>query len=303
MDTDRYIKEWLDGTLGKEEKEKFEKTETFKEIKKISDATKSFGPPEYNVESELNRFNQFKSGKGKTVTINWQKTILRVAAMLTIVIGGYFYITYFWPVSIETTSAEKSTIFLPDSSEVILNASTEVSYNKKRWRNYRKVELNGEAFFKVNKGSKFEVETSAGTVTILGTQFNVKHRKDFFEVVCYEGQVSVNSEIGYGELTAYHSFRIINGKVIKEQFRNKIEPSWINNESSFTSIPFRHVIGEFERQFNVKVTTKDLDMNKLFTGRFTHDNMVLALKSITIPHNISYKIKGEKHIILTGDIK
>jgi ferric-dicitrate binding protein FerR (iron transport regulator) len=303
MDTDRYIKKWLEGTLGKDEMEKFEKTETFKELKRISDAAKSFKPPEYNVESELNRFNHYKSGKGKTAKINWQKTILRVAAMLTIVIGGYFYITYFWPVTIETTSAEKSSIFLPDSTEIILNASTEITYNKKRWKNNRKVNLKGEAFFKVSKGSKFEVETKVGTVTVLGTQFNVKHRQDFFEVNCYEGQVRVSSEIGIGELTANHSFRIIDGKVIKGQFRNKAEPSWIKNESSFESIPFRQVIEEFERQFNVKVVTQDLDMDELFTGRFSHADMVLALKSITIPHNISYQIKGENRIILTGDIK
>ena len=47
-----------------------------------------------------------------------------------------------------------------------------------KWKNERSVNLDGEGFFKVAKGSKFDVETSAGTVSVVGTQFNVKNRKD-----------------------------------------------------------------------------------------------------------------------------
>ena len=303
MDTDRYIKKWLEGTLSKEELEIFEQTETYKALKRVSDAVQDFRAPEYNIESELKRFNLQKSRKGKIVNISWQKTLLRIAAILTIVVGAYFYINYFWPVTIETNTAYKTSIFLPDSTEVILNALTEISYQKKRWKNNRKVELDGEAFFKVKKGSQFDVETSIGTVTVLGTQFNVKYRDEFFEVSCYEGLVLVNSTFGKSELPPNHSLRIVNGKVIMGQFHEEIEPSWLSNESTFKSVPFSQVIEEFERQYDVKVVYEDLIMDKLFTGRFTHDDMILALKSITIPHKISYHITDENRILLTSDIK
>jgi hypothetical protein len=44
-------------------------------------------------------------------------------------------------------------------------------------------------------------------------------------------------------------------------------------------------------------------MEVLFTGRFTHDDMILALKSITIPQNISYQITEDHQIILTGAVE
>ena len=113
----------------------------------------------------------------------------------------------------------------------------------------------------------------------------------------------VRTDMGNNELPANHTFRIINGQVINGQITDEIEPTWLSNETIFRSIPLGQVIEEFERQYSVKIESKDLDMDKLFTGRFTHDDMILALKSITIPNNISYLIIDETHIQLTSDIK
>ena len=223
--------------------------------------------------------------------------------MLTIVVGGYLYYTYLLPATIETSIAETKKIMLPDSSEIILNAVSKIIYNERTWDKNRKLDLIGEAYFKVRKGSKFDVKTSAGTISVLGTQFNVKQREGFFEVVCYEGLVQVNTPIDNNELPAFHSIRIINGELLRNQFSKEIEPVWLNNESAFTSVPFKQVTNEFERQYNVEIIVKNVNMDKFFTGRFTHDNMVLALKSITIPQKISYQITEDQQIILSGEIE
>jgi len=301
MNTDRYIEKWLNGTLSDEERARFEETDAFKELKKLSDAVQQFRAPEFDTELQLNRLNQNKQGKGRQ--INWQKTLLRVAAMLTIVVGGYFYYTYFLPVTIETSMAESKKIILPDSSEVILNALSKITYTERRWDNHRSLELEGEAFFKVKKGSTFDVATSSGTVSVLGTQFNVKERTGYFEVVCYEGLVQVTTPQDNNRLPAYHVIRIIEGEIHKHQFSDESEPAWVHNESAFTSVPFNQVISEFERQYNVKILPQDVKLDKLFTGRFTHDDMILALKSITIPQNISFQITEDQQIILSGEIE
>jgi ferric-dicitrate binding protein FerR (iron transport regulator) len=253
MNTDRYIQKWLDGTLSKEEWEEFRRSKSFKEIQKISDSVQQFKAPVYDIESELKRFNKNKFRETKVIKYNWQKTLLRVAAMLTIVVGSYFYYVYFLPTTVETKKAEKTKILLPDSSEVILNAVSRIAYNEKRWRKYRKMKLEGEAFFRIRKGSKFTVETSAGTINVLGTQFNVKQRDEYFEVICYEGLVEVNTDIEINQLPPNHSIIYENGRVIRETISDDTEPGWLNNESSFKSIPFSQVIKEFERQYNQKV--------------------------------------------------
>ena len=302
MNTDRYIEKWLNGTLTEEERAQFEKTDSFRELRKLSDSIRQFKAPEYDTEAELQRLIRNKSKRGKQIKIHWQKTLLRVAAMITIVVGGYLLYTNFLPATIETSIAESREVLLPDSSVVILNSVSKITYNKRKWERSRSVELMGEAFFKVRTGSEFDVKTSTGTVSVLGTQFNVKQRKGFFEVACYEGLVNVKTPVNSNELPAFHSIRIINGKVFKSQFSKESEPAWLNNESSFTSVPFRQVISEFERKYEVEIVLNNVNMEVLFTGRFTHDDMILALKSITIPQNITFQLTEDQQIILTGEV-
>ena len=75
---------------------------------------------------------------------------------------------------------------------------------------------------------------------------------------------------------------------------------WLDNESIFNSIPYSEVIAEFERQYDVKIITKDIDTDILFTGGFTHKNIETSLKSITLPLQLTYQIKDDT-IILKRD--
>ena len=61
MNTDQYIVKWLNGTLTEEERAQFEESETFKELKKLSDSIRNFRAPDFDTEAELMRFNQNKA--------------------------------------------------------------------------------------------------------------------------------------------------------------------------------------------------------------------------------------------------
>ena len=75
-------------------------------------------------------------------------------------------------------------------------------------------------------------------------------------------------------------------------------------ERAFESVPFLEVINEFERQYNVTITTKNVDGDQLFTGRFVHSNISLALKSISIPLDLTYVIdETKKTVVLSRAIK
>ena len=102
--------------------------------------------------------------------------------------------------TIETMASEKTTVTLPDNSTAQLNSKSEISYSEKKWDKKRTVNLKGEAYFKVAKGSKFDVKTTAGIVSVHGTQFNVKNRKNYFEVKCFEGLVGVEID---GDIARY----------------------------------------------------------------------------------------------------
>ena len=175
-----------------------------------------------------------------------------------------------------------------------------VAFNKNKWSDNREVLLNGEAFFKVAKGSKFDVKTSDGTISVLGTQFNVKQRDGYFEVTCFEGLVAVTHNGNITKLKPGHRFAYIDGKLIINEKENKLQPSWMLNESTFTSRPLRFVINELERQYNVSVDASSIDVEQLVTIGFPHKNLDLALEFVTSPLGLTYT-KTNSTIILKGE--
>ncbi|HET9487613.1 MAG TPA: FecR domain-containing protein [Chryseosolibacter sp.] len=300
MEKDDYIKKWLDGTLTEEEKSFFETTEEYQRLEKLSRSLMSFKAPDYAVAAEYERMKERRALRNKVVHMNWLSPLLKVAAVLIAVGGAWFFFLSDKPTVVETLAAEKSTLWLPDSSFVALNAMSKVTFDETKWDRQRKVELEGEAFFKVARGSRFDVVTSMGTVSVLGTAFNVRNRQDYFEVICYEGSVEVTSA-EVVRLSPQQTFRLVNGVVAKgEAADSQSMPDWRNGESSFRSVPFRYVVEEFERQFNVSVTTRNVDRQRLFTGTFTHSDFSVALQSIALPFNLAYEVDGKK-IILTGE--
>ncbi len=302
MNKEEYIKKWLNDELNEEERLKFEQTEDFKSLQKLSYNLRAFKSPEYDVEAELDKVMEQTFSNTKVISVNWFSTPARVAAAVVFIVGIYFLFFNNSKIIIETMAGKKTEIYLPDSSLVVLNANSRLTYNVAKWDSKRSVSLNGEAFFKVAKGSRFDVITKSGIVSVLGTRFDVKERTDYFEVVCYEGLVRVTVPDTVQELTSNGIFRILNGEIeTREIVIAGSSPAWINNESKFESVPFQFVVEEFKIQYNIKVLTENVDTKKLFTGSFDHTDINLALEAITRPVNLKYRIKEDGNVVLSGD--
>ena len=303
MKDEDYIKKWLEGTLTAEDERAFKGSEQQKSLDRLSRALPAFKAPEYDVADELSRLEQARTSKaeeGRVVPMKWMKPLLRVAAVFVLLSVVYVFLTRDALTTVETLVAEKTEIVLPDSSLVTLNAHSRLMYPTKKWKDKRKVTLDGEGFFKVAKGSRFDVETSSGVVRVLGTEFNVKNRENYFEVICYEGLVQVQSAQQVVKLNPNQMFRIINGEVTTEALSLQVSPSWLAGESSFSSVPLKYVIQEFERQYDVSVIIKNVDIDQRFTGAFIHNDITLALKAISLPVNIDYQLEENKQVILSG---
>ena len=61
------------------------------------------------------------------------------------------------------------------------------------------------------------------------------------------------------------------------------------------------MLREFERQYNVTFEAENLDSTQLFTGTFKHNNIELALKSVTLPLNLKYQLKNDATIVLSRE--
>ena len=301
MEREELIKIWLDDELNPQELQAFKQLEDYEELMTLSANVKRFRAPEYNVSEELETALQhIRSSEQKQQQTSWLRPVLRIAAVVAIMFSVYYYTTTL-DTNIETLAAQKTTVELPDASMVSINASSSLTYNKHDWSKKRLVALEGEAFFKVAKGQSFTVKTPTGSITVLGTEFNVKQRDNYFEVTCYEGSVRVTHNSNIVVLKPGDSFLKIDGKLIAKEKETSLNPSWIDNESYFKSMPFARVIREFERQYNVTVNPHDIDIQQLFTGSFSHNDKELALKSITLPLNLKYRFKNETTIEFLRD--
>ncbi|WP_246067699.1 FecR family protein [Changchengzhania lutea] len=303
MNRETLISKWLNNDLNDQELQAFKNLEDYDDLVRLNSGLQAFKADDYDTSKELeNVLSKITptviGGKTQTPT-HWLKPFLRIAAVLAICFSVYYYTTTL-DTKITTDLAQKTTIALPDASSVFLNAKSLLVFNKNHWKKDRDVELEGEAFFKVAKGSSFKVITKSGTVTVYGTQFNVKQRDNHFEVICYEGLVGVTYKSKETKLKPGDSFLIIDGKTIAKEKENRSTPSWLNNESTFKSLPYKTVIAEFERQYSVDFTLINIDSTQLFTGSFTHDNLEIALKSITLPLHVTYS-KTNDTIILKGE--
>ena len=294
MKKEKEILKWLNDDLSKKEMKDLKQSEDLQTLEKIAHYASQLEAPKVDAQAALETFKarNHSKNKPKVRTINF-KTFYRVAAVLVLALTSGYLFFYSNNTSFETQIAQRKIFTLPDNSEVVLNAVSKISFNEKKWANNRTLTLEGEAFFKVKKGQTFSVKTTDGIVTVLGTQFNVKERKNYFEVRCYEGLVSVTHNNNTTKLPPGKTFRVINGTIENVEDFNAQNPSWIQQESSFNNIPLDQVIAELERQYDLKIKVKGVDTSKLFTGSFTHTDKEIALQAVTIPLKLSYKIEGK----------
>ncbi len=299
MDQEKLIEKWLNNDLSETERKAFDALEDasfFKDI--IADAS-HFKASHFSGMADFDTFKKRTMQPDQKVRkIDWFKPMMRVASVVVAVLGLYYLFTSNSLTEVQTQVAEKTSISLPDASQVTINAQSEVAFNEKKWATKREINLKGEAFFDVAKGARFDVVTESGTVSVLGTEFNVKQRGSFFEVACFEGTVQVATKEGTVILHVGDNVTLMNGSLTKGT-NTFDEPQWTQNKSYFQRTPVSEVFAELERQYGVTVGQENVNTDQLFTGGFDHNNLSQAIKAIGEPLNLAYQIKGKEVLFST----
>ncbi|PQJ76039.1 FecR family protein [Polaribacter gangjinensis] len=300
---DTFLAKWLAEEITDEQLKEFVSESEFLNYKKIKEGIKLYeyleAPSEgtfANIKNKIAKKQSIKNNPSMVVSL-FTKSVIAVAASVAIIFGVNSFLNN-QEVNFESGFGEFKTIALLDNSEVLLNAKSSLSYTKKDWKNNRNVRLNGEAFFKVQKGSTFNVLTDNGTISVLGTQFSVHSQDGFFEVICYKGKVKVTSQNNEYILTPSKSVRVVNGKVLEDvAIISDTQPSWIAGETTFKSVPLKVVIDGLEKQFNIKIESKSIDNTIVFSGSFDNKNLDIALASVFKTTGLNYKITNSTVIL------
>lgn len=220
------------------------------------------------------------------------------AAVVVLIVASWFAYSNMMTITVTAGFGNQVAHTLPDGSKVRLNAGSELTYNKSSWDDERTLSMKGEVFFEVKKGSVFSVQTDFGTVSVLGTSFNVFSRENNFNVACYSGKVKVvTASSGEKLLSKGEQVRLSNGKLehsLIESGNSDVQPSWLSGISHYNNLPLKKVFAELERQFDVKVAyAEGFNIDRHYTGSMTSKSLKTSLELITKTMKLDYEIQGK----------
>ena len=214
----------------------------------------------------------------------------------------YFYVSQSSStgfLTLSTQKGEQTSVILPDGSKVWLNVDTKLSYPTDYGENSRKLELEGEAYFEVEKNKELPFIVSAGNVvtTALGTRFIVSayHESSEIRSSLVEGSVDVeydqNSEIlKPGQQLLYHRN---SSKAMIKTFDEKLELAWMHDELVFRLMPFDDVVKKLEKWFDIKI---EYNVDRFKTETLTvsfeeYESLETILKVVAKANDFEYVIE------------
>jgi transmembrane sensor len=224
---------------------------------------------------------------------------LAASLVLLLSVAGFMK---FYTVKTFVPQGVHTSLILPDGSEVELNAYTHLDYHPYWWFISRKVELDGEAFFHVEKGKKFRVVSSNATTEVLGTTFNVYARGEDYMVTCHTGRVRVtDAATSESVILSPEEKSVLNrtGGFTVTKIENQMpEPGWTDNLIMFGSTPLRLVFDEIERQFGIVIETPE-SMQQVYSGNFSLDQPVENILSLLcLPFDLEYERQtGNRYLV------
>lgn len=254
--------------------------------------------------------------------IGWWKWTQRIAALLSIpLLISLIYQSFNKAIpelgqimEIKTNPGMITSIILPDSTFVCLNSESTLRYPSKFTGTARKVELTGEAFFKVakNKDKQFIISTpDLSQIKVYGTSFNVEaYEKDH-----YIKTTLVEGSLGF----IYHDKSNV-PKQIKIRPKQKLilntekgelklystncitETAWKDGMLIFHNTPILEAFDLISKRFNIEFVFKNKKrfQNYSFTGSFTNQRFERIMEYFKISSGIKWKyiesldIKKEK---------
>jgi ferric-dicitrate binding protein FerR (iron transport regulator) len=242
-------------------------------------------------------WNAVTNSRTKVVTM--KRAIGWMAAAAVILIVGSLALFQYLSANealIKTAYGQKRALTLPDGSQVVLNANSQIKYKPRPKKNApREVWINGEAWFNVvhlNKNGtpvqpaeRFIVHLPNMNVEVLGTTFTINTRRNQEQVVLQTGSVKVDVQskpspiyLKPGELVNYNK----DSKVLSKATTNPADCSlWKENKLKFDNTPLREVIQLIEDDYGYKVEITDSTiLDRTLGGTLSSENEQILFKAL-----------------------
>lgn len=194
--------------------------------------------------------------------------------------------------------AQRLNLVLADGTSVWLNSATTLRFPGDFRGDDRRVEVDGEAYFKVAKDAArpFTVSTCRGDVVATGTEFNVDAYgagKDF-SVSLVEGAVHVNTLDTCIMLSVGEKMILSGDSTLMKGGLDASSLEWIDGLLSFRNLPMTDILARFEKYYGVTVRYSRSDFDSAyFSGKFYLDEGVEQALN-TLRHDIRFSYEVDK---------
>ena len=194
-------------------------------------------------------------------------------------------------------------ITLEDHTKVWINAESKIKYPVQFTAGERKVYLEGEAYFDVAEdGRLFQVITSQGEVTVLGTAFGISSYMDKAEYttlvrgcVRYTSHTKKSVILSPGEQAILErSGELISRKVEVEEY-----VGWKDGVFVFRDKPLEEIMETLSRWYGSEVVFRNEEMKQLkYTGSLErYDSINTFLQVLERLQDIHYEIDNNKILL------
>tara|TARA_R110002126_G_scaffold14768_1_gene61377 strand:+ start:24877 stop:25788 length:912 start_codon:yes stop_codon:yes gene_type:complete len=298
LEKNNLIARWLSKELSGEEEQQLKTNPEMEALKVVIDDINQWKVKPFDVDASFTKLNNVRSNKSLRKIQPFKKW-LSVAASILLLFSTYLLWDNFLnaQITISTLASEQKSVVLPDGSKVELDALSKLTYNKKTWQKNRTINLSGQAYFKVEKGPTFKVLTSTTTVTVLGTQFNVKSFDKDAKVTCYEGKVSVGYQ-NIEEILIAGEEVIIQDDGFQRFEHNSKLPDWTVGFIKYKNESLREIIKDLERTYAIIIDLPKKHDNLKFTGTLPTNDLQTALKNLLEPLELEFKKINTKKIVV-----
>jgi ferric-dicitrate binding protein FerR (iron transport regulator) len=227
---------------------------------------------------------------------------------------------------VATERGSKSKVMLPDSSLVVLNSDSRLTYDNGFNRNTREVRLTGEAFFDVKHDSKkpFIVHTEKTDIKVLGTTFNVRNypQEDLMETSLIKGKIELtfNDEKNSRVILNASEKIVISKSGLSKTDKDKpmsweedifkltrialidstiAELAWLDNKFSFVNKSLSQITKELEREFKTTIIFgNEAAKNYKYTIHTDNYDLNEIMQIIKLSKDINYRFISKDTLMI-----
>lgn len=208
--------------------------------------------------------------------------------------------------TLEVPRGRQFRLTLPDGSKVWLNAASSIKYPTAFAGTDRMVEVNGEAFFEVEKDAArpFMVKVNnSAAIEVLGTSFNVNayEQEEMIKTTLVEGAISVKANSDRQILKPGQQVQVQGSTPLKVVNNVNISQvtAWKNGYFDFNDADLPVMMRQLERWYDIQVVYEGKVPDVIFKGKMDRNvqlaDMVGFLKNFGIKASLQ-----ERRLIISG---